>query len=70
MEQEQNLKFGVDAKDEVLKASIRRGCFIIRVEGVSFHVPFGEIELFLKMALSSKNNIEIYSSENSDLHLI
>lgn len=70
MDSEQKLKFGVETSDEVLKANIRKGCIKVRVEKVPFYVPFGEIELFLKMALSSKNNIEIYSSENSDLHLI
>lgn len=63
-------KFGVAANDGDLKSSIRQGCFTACVHGIHFLVPFGSIELFLKMALSCQNDITILASENSDFFLV
>lgn len=63
-------KFGINANDNDFKQSIFKACLKVRVANVYFCVPFGQVELFLKMALSCKNDIEIIASENSDIFLI
>lgn len=63
-------KFGVETNDDAFKASILKGCLKVRVNGTLFYVPFGSVEIFFKMSLSARNDLEIFANENSDLFLL